>query len=171
MQRKTCLSWSSFILIGTGLLMTGLLASAQTAPGSGSEPPQLTPEELAQRCIANITEIADQCTRRNAHTADKAVALIQELLAADETENALLVGRWASDSINLHSDRCLRDIRDRVFRTCRQIVAAGGTRELVLQVQAAGSEQSKRIILSRMDALAKIQEALPEPEAPPTDGQ
>ncbi len=171
MKRKSCLPWSPFVLVAAGLLLTAGLVFSQTAPVADGDPPQLTPEELAQRCIAAITQIADQRTQRNARTADKAVALIQQLLEAGDTQNAVLVGHWASDSINLHSDRCLRDIRDRVFRTCRQIVAAGGTRELVLQVQAAGSEQSRRIIVSRMEALAKIQEALPDPEPEPTDGE
>lgn len=139
-------------------------------PSPINPPPDATPEQIAEFCITKATEIANRAVRGNKVTADRSVAIIEQLLEAGQEEDALCVARWAIFWVDRQSGRTVGDI-ERLCRRCvRAILEAGGSEELAEQVRTACHDQIKRVRESHDAAIEAIKAALPvppEPEAAP----
>lgn len=144
----------------------------------GQEPPppidprlDATPEEIAEFCITQATEMADRAVLGNQKTSDRGVAIVTQLLENGQVEDALCVARWSIFWVNHKSGQCIADVRLLSKRCVRAIIRAGGTQELVDEVRAACQEQIARIVDSRNAAIEAIKAVLPElpepEEAPP----
>ena len=118
------------------------------------------PVEIADACMARVTEAADHCVAANEAAADACSAMITAILAKGQDRRAQRVADNCIRRINRHSDRCVAVIQ----YGCDACVAILGFLEadqgLIDEVEAHCAAEIARVEDSQAAAVAAVEAAL-----------
>lgn len=126
------------------------------------------PQQVADRCIARASALADACVEANTNTTERAVERIAELLEAGKEKAAVAAARGAVQNVNRRSYAYVRSI-ERHCRLCVATLNRLAVPELAEEVERQCLEQLDEVRASREASVAAIREALPDPEEVPLE--
>lgn len=138
------------------VMLTALLTVPITAMAEDTAP---DPEAVAQRCVDDVTALANRCIVHNRGTARLAVATIERLLAAGHEQRARHVAYRATMDIVETSDDCVNRIH-RKCRHCIHVLKRLGADELARRVHEVCKTQTHRVRRSQHAALQAIHQAI-----------
>ncbi len=136
--------------------LVGVCALLWPAPAMAQD---AGPGDLAERCIQDVTYLANQCVRRNRATATRCVAAIEQLLADGQVDEAKQTARRCIRRINRRSAACVEAIKEHCQRCVHELRALGAF-ELAEHVERVCRRAIRRVRRSQHVAVQSIREAL-----------
>ena len=118
-----------------------------------------TPEEVAERCIAQIRLETATVVERAAHVCDRTVTIIRERLEEGDERGARAAARAGAERIATALDRASGRIADGARQCLRQLRRAGASRELMRTVRSAAEHAATTLENSERRCLRAIRAA------------
>ena len=142
------------------LLLALVCLMAAPSAVAEADPDHPDPQEIAQRCIHRVHELAAERVQRNHALAVHCVMKIEELLEEGDVEEALRVAKSCVHRINVRSHHTVVRIKD-ICHECIHILIHLEEPELAEAVGEACQQAVGVVRVSREHAVMAIRDALP----------